>query len=163
RVVEAREQLDERGLAGAVRADDGERAAGGDLEIERREHRLLLARVDEADALEADGAARQPVGGAGAADDAGRGAGPAPDGLERAEHERGVGDPAGAVVEEREDSGGQDRADERDRAAERQRAGGGLARERREDEPLGARDEEVDAERGQPALAALAPDAAHDP
>ena len=39
RVVEPAEQLGQRGLAGAVLADDGERRAGGDGEVEAREHR----------------------------------------------------------------------------------------------------------------------------
>ena len=51
--VEAGEELDQRGLAGAVQPDDGDRRAGLDLEVEAVEHRLIGAGVAEVTASNA--------------------------------------------------------------------------------------------------------------
>ena len=48
RVVEPAQQLGERGLAGAVLADDGQRRPGRDRQVEAAEHLALGARVGEA-------------------------------------------------------------------------------------------------------------------
>ena len=53
RVVEAAQELGQRRLAGAVLADDGQRGAGRDREVETGEHRGTLG-VAERDALEPD-------------------------------------------------------------------------------------------------------------
>src|SRR5262249_51012417 len=98
-IVEPCQQLDKGGLAGAVLADDRERAASLDLEIERREQRLVAAGVGEAHALEADGARRPSVGAGGSADHAADLPGRALHGLELAEREGGVAEHAVVVVE----------------------------------------------------------------
>ena len=54
RVVEPAQQLGERGLAGAVLADDGQRRAGRDRQVEAAEHLALGAWVGERDVAEAD-------------------------------------------------------------------------------------------------------------
>ena len=53
-LVEAREQLDERRLAGAVLADQREALAARDEDVDIAQRPVFLARVAEADALEAD-------------------------------------------------------------------------------------------------------------
>ena len=60
RVVEALEQLEQRRLAGAGRADDRHHFARRDAEAQASEHRLLRsAGIGEADAVEGDLAARR--------------------------------------------------------------------------------------------------------
>src|SRR5581483_2036281 len=54
RLVETGEQLHERGLAGAVQADDRERPARGNRQVEPGQHRPLAAGVRERDVLEAE-------------------------------------------------------------------------------------------------------------
>ena len=54
RVVEAREQRRDRGLAGAGRADERERLAGMDLEIDAVQHRPVGTGIGEVHVLEAD-------------------------------------------------------------------------------------------------------------
>src|SRR5205807_7573843 len=53
RLVQAGEQLDQRRLAGTVGTHDGQRPAGGDVEVEPGEDLLLVAGVVEGDTLEA--------------------------------------------------------------------------------------------------------------
>ena len=62
RIVEPAQQLRERGLAGAVLADDRERRTGGNREVEAIEHRPVAARVRKRDVAEADLPCRQAVG-----------------------------------------------------------------------------------------------------
>ena len=52
-IVEPRQQLDERRLAAAVRADDGDRLAGSHFEVDAVQH-LLVGMVVEVDVLERD-------------------------------------------------------------------------------------------------------------
>ena len=66
RLVEARQELDERRLARAVLADEREALALRDREVDVPERPRLLARVAKADVLE-DDAACGPAAGAGAA------------------------------------------------------------------------------------------------
>ena len=47
-LVEPGQQLDQRGLAGAVQADEGEQLARPDVQVEPVEHEPLAARVAEA-------------------------------------------------------------------------------------------------------------------
>ena len=58
RVVEAGDELDERRLAGAGGADEGDDLAGGDVEVDAAQRLEARARVGERDALEADVAGR---------------------------------------------------------------------------------------------------------
>ena len=55
RVVEPRQQLQQRRLAAAVGADDGDRFAGADFQVDVAQHRLVRV-VVEADAFEPHGA-----------------------------------------------------------------------------------------------------------
>jgi len=62
RLVEPREELDERRLAGAVQPDDRERASGLDRQVELAQHGGATVAVGEAHALEADLPARRAGG-----------------------------------------------------------------------------------------------------
>ena len=62
RLVELRQQLHERGLAGAVLADDGHHRAGGQVERHVLEHEPVGARVGERHVLERDAVARARSG-----------------------------------------------------------------------------------------------------
>ncbi len=60
-IVEAHQQLDDRGLAGAGRADDGDGLAGRDLQIEIVERlRLRPRRIMEGDVVEFDAPGQRP-------------------------------------------------------------------------------------------------------
>ncbi|MDP9416816.1 MAG: hypothetical protein M3P48_03065 [Actinomycetota bacterium] len=54
RAVEPAEELDQRALAGAVLADERDRRAGGEVQVDVLERRLRRAGVAEGDALERD-------------------------------------------------------------------------------------------------------------
>src|SRR5262249_33257613 len=53
-VVEPAEELSERGLTRAVLADDGQRAAGRDLQVQSLEHGLNTGGIAEREVTEAD-------------------------------------------------------------------------------------------------------------
>ena len=136
RVVEPAEQLGERGLAGAVLADDGQRRAGGDRQVEALEHRPAAGRVGEGDIAEADLARRHAGGRPGAADQRAGGG----HRLLQAQHRRhGRG---GAVERPRpaaegDRAGGDGGRRERHRAIERQSAARGRGGQRPEDHEIG--------------------------
>src|SRR5437867_798423 len=73
RIIQPAQELGDGSLPGAVLADDGERRAGWDREVEPRQHGLARGRVRERDVAEPDLVGRHPRGRSVAPDEGARG------------------------------------------------------------------------------------------
>ena len=142
RLVQPAQQLGQGRLAGAVLADDGQRRAGGNREVEPVQHRRARpGGIGEAHAREADLARRQ----AGGRPRAGGQRAPRRHRLVQPQHRRrgrsraveGPGEPAEGD-HARADGG----AREDHQAVERQRAGGDVGGQRPEHDGVGGQDQE---------------------